>query len=351
MNNIFISYSHKDEEWKDRLVDHLKVLELEGYCTLWDDRKIKVGDDWFIEIEKALQESHIAVMLISVNFLISDFIREEEVSRILERRRQEGLWLIPVIVEPCPWKKVEWLASIQVLPKDGKPLSTRKRHTINTILANLAEDIAAALKLDDEEPYKKEPYDDEPGILDLRVQLDEAFELAMSSIRQIISFMADGENADRQWHSEAQKATAVKIKPKQAQKLVNSKADDFGKRARKLRRLRTNFDAASSDYFNKLEKMIQFQLSSGISTTDEMKNGVLKISEVDIVVRKAQEQYRRVLSAIYNLPEPTRALKIQKRNLISEIEKLNVVIGSWLDGTAALRSRFVDKNDSVTSEK
>jgi len=146
MSKIFISYSHKDEKWKDKLVEHLQVLELEGYCSLWDDRKIEMGVDWFPEIEKALQEAGIAVLLISAHFLTSKFIREQEVPRILERRRKEGLRVIPIIVEPCPWKKVEWLASIQLLPKDGKPLSIRKKHTVNTILAKLAEDIAALIK-------------------------------------------------------------------------------------------------------------------------------------------------------------------------------------------------------------
>jgi hypothetical protein len=155
MSKIFISYSHQDEQWKDKLVEHLKVLELEGYCTLWDDRKIKVGDDWFPEIEKALQEASIAVMLISVHFLTSNFIRQEEVPRILERRHQEGLRVIPIIIKPCPWKTVQWLKSIQLVPKDGKPLSTRKKHTINTIMANLAEDIAALIK----PKAKKEPED------------------------------------------------------------------------------------------------------------------------------------------------------------------------------------------------
>jgi tetratricopeptide (TPR) repeat protein len=63
--------------------------------------------------------------------------------------------VIPIIVEPCPWKKVEWLASIQVLPKDGKPLSTRKRHTVNTILAKLSEDIAALIKQKPKEPESR----------------------------------------------------------------------------------------------------------------------------------------------------------------------------------------------------
>jgi hypothetical protein len=146
MSKIFISYSHKDEEWKDKLVDHLKVLELEGYCSLWDDRKIEMGDDWFPAIEKALQEASIAVMLIGVYFLTSKFIREVEAPRILERWRKEGLRMIPLIVEPCAWNTVEWLAAVQLAPKDGIPLSSKTDHEINEILAKLAEDIAALIK-------------------------------------------------------------------------------------------------------------------------------------------------------------------------------------------------------------
>ena len=146
MSKIFISYSHKDEEWKDKLVEHLKVLELEGYCSLWDDRKIKAGDDWFPEIEKALQGAGIAVMLISAHFLTLDFIREQEVPRIMERRRKEGLKVMPVIIKPCAWNTVDWLKSIQLLPKDGVPLSTKKDHEIDTVLAKLAEDIAVLIK-------------------------------------------------------------------------------------------------------------------------------------------------------------------------------------------------------------
>ncbi len=149
MSKIFISYSHKDEEWKDKLVEHLQVMELEGYCTLWDDRKIKAGDDWFPEIEKALQEASIAVLLISAHFLTSNFIREQEVPRILGRRRKEGLRVIPIIVEPCAWKTVQWLKSIQFLPRDGEPLSKGNENEIDAVLAKLAEDIAALLKTKD----------------------------------------------------------------------------------------------------------------------------------------------------------------------------------------------------------
>jgi hypothetical protein len=51
---VFISYSHKDEAWKDRLVTHLKVLQEQGLVALWDDRRISAGDDWYEEIQSAI---------------------------------------------------------------------------------------------------------------------------------------------------------------------------------------------------------------------------------------------------------------------------------------------------------
>ena len=50
--SVFISYSHKDEEWKDRLVIHLKVLQMQNVLDVWDDRRIEAGDDWRAEIER-----------------------------------------------------------------------------------------------------------------------------------------------------------------------------------------------------------------------------------------------------------------------------------------------------------
>jgi predicted nucleotide-binding protein len=85
MKRIFISYSHADKVWKDRLVKHLRVLEREGFCHLWHDRKIGLGNDWDPEIENALNKADVAVLVISPDFLDSDFTREKEIPRIRER--------------------------------------------------------------------------------------------------------------------------------------------------------------------------------------------------------------------------------------------------------------------------
>src|SRR6185503_14831110 len=70
---VFISYSHKDEIWKDRLVTQLRALELLGHIVIWEDRKIDAGEQWYPEIQEAMQRADIALCLISPNYLASKF--------------------------------------------------------------------------------------------------------------------------------------------------------------------------------------------------------------------------------------------------------------------------------------
>jgi len=148
--NVFISYSHVDESWKNRLVKQLRVLALEGVLEVWDDRRIAVGDDWRPAIEDAMEQAWVAVFLISADFLTSKFIREEEVPRILERRGA-GLRVVPVIVNSCPWQHVPWLASIQGRPRDGQVLALMKRAKADAALSAIAVEIADLLR--GEEPW------------------------------------------------------------------------------------------------------------------------------------------------------------------------------------------------------
>jgi hypothetical protein len=117
--SIFISYSHADESRKDRVVKQLRVLEPEENFRVWDDRRIDAGDDWYPGIEKALTRASVAILLISDDFLTSQFILGQEVPRLLRRRKEEGLRVIPLIVWPCAWQQVSWLKDIQSRPLDG----------------------------------------------------------------------------------------------------------------------------------------------------------------------------------------------------------------------------------------
>ena len=142
---IFISYCHKDEAWKDRLATHLGVLQYQDRLQIWDDRQIGAGEDWFEKIETSLNASSIALLLISANFLTSNFINQEEVPRLLQRRAQQGVRLIPVILKPCAWETIPWLSRPLARPQDGRPLSGGTEHQIDTDLKAITLEIDSIL--------------------------------------------------------------------------------------------------------------------------------------------------------------------------------------------------------------
>jgi len=142
MKKIFISYSHMDEEWKDKLRPHLKVLEQLGEIVIWDDRKIGAGAEWYDEIKDEMKDADAAVCLISHNYLASDFVNKEEIPYLLERRENEGMALIPILIHPCLWKAVPWLKALQMYPRDGKSVSVDfPGDQANTIFTDVAAEI------------------------------------------------------------------------------------------------------------------------------------------------------------------------------------------------------------------
>lgn len=143
---VFISYSHKDETWKDNVVKHLGVLAQDGQLALWDDRRISGGDNWLPEIEKAIHSCSVALLLISADFLTSKFILGKEIPPLLQRREKEGVHVIPVILRPCAWDDVSWLQSIQARPKDGKALTSMTDNDAEEALALLAKEVNQLIK-------------------------------------------------------------------------------------------------------------------------------------------------------------------------------------------------------------
>ncbi|HEX6184254.1 MAG TPA: TIR domain-containing protein [Pyrinomonadaceae bacterium] len=135
---VFISYSHKDESWKDWLLPQLRALELAGRIAVWDDRKIDGGDTWYPEIEAAMGKAAVSLCLISPDYLASRFCVEEEVPYLLQRRERDGMVLIPVLLRPCQWKAFKWLKEIQMLPRDGKSVAVDFRGIEDAAFAEVA---------------------------------------------------------------------------------------------------------------------------------------------------------------------------------------------------------------------
>lgn len=97
-NNIFVSYSHKDREWLEKLQVYLKPLFPDGGITVWDDTKLTPGSRWSDEIEHALKNASVAVLLVSPDFFTSKFIMDVEWPELRKAAREHGLTILPIAV-------------------------------------------------------------------------------------------------------------------------------------------------------------------------------------------------------------------------------------------------------------
>lgn len=120
---VFVSYSHKDKEYLDRLLIHLKPLESAGLIDPWVDTQLKAGDRWKQEIELALQSASVAIILVSADFLASDFVVRNELPPILTQAERGGTRIIPLIVKPCRFARDPNLSGFQSHNSPDKPLS------------------------------------------------------------------------------------------------------------------------------------------------------------------------------------------------------------------------------------
>lgn len=144
--SVFISYSHNDTVFLKRLQVHLKQLEREGRVDRWDDTRIKSGQDWKAEIKTALSKAGVAVLLLSADFLASDFIDSDEMPEILAAAEANGLTVLPVIVKPCRFTRDKRISKFQAVNDPSKPLINQtegEQETVWVSLANRIEELLA----------------------------------------------------------------------------------------------------------------------------------------------------------------------------------------------------------------
>jgi len=120
---LFFSYSHKDEDLRDKLEVHLAMLKRQLVIETWHDRRIVAGDDFAGRIGEELERADIILLLVSPDFLASDYCYDIEMNRAIERHEAGDARIIPVILRPCDWHGAPF-GKLNAAPKDGKPVST-----------------------------------------------------------------------------------------------------------------------------------------------------------------------------------------------------------------------------------
>jgi internalin A len=119
---LFYSYSHKDEALRDELEVRLKLLQREGLIQQWHDRQIIPGTDWQQELDTHLEQSDVVLLLVSPDFLASDYCHEIEAPRAIKLYEAGEAIVIPILIRPVDWNSVSF-SHIQALPTDLKPVT------------------------------------------------------------------------------------------------------------------------------------------------------------------------------------------------------------------------------------
>jgi hypothetical protein len=141
---VFVSYSHKDAKWVERLRVHIKPFEQKGIIELWDDSKIPIGTKWRKELQAAIQSSTIALLIVSPDFLASDFIAEYELPKLLLRAEAEEVTVMPVIVALCSLKD-SGIEVFQSINPPSMPLNEMTNSEQERTFVKLAEAISRKL--------------------------------------------------------------------------------------------------------------------------------------------------------------------------------------------------------------
>lgn len=134
---VFISYSHRDSEWLQKLKVMLNPLLRTNSIPIWDDTQIEPGALWFEEIKKALAASKVAVLLVTPDFLASNFINDHELPHLLQAARKEGLKVIWVHVSYCLYQVTE-IGQYQAVHDPSKPLDSLERSELNRVLGDIS---------------------------------------------------------------------------------------------------------------------------------------------------------------------------------------------------------------------
>lgn len=143
---VFISYSHADAGCLERLLIHLKPLERAKAIAYWSDQQIRVGDKWKTEIQKNLDDAAIAVLLISADFLASDFIVNNELPPLLLAADSKGIRILPVILKPSGFLRDPVLSSFQAINDPRIPLLGMSHIQQEEIYDKIAGEVSAEMQ-------------------------------------------------------------------------------------------------------------------------------------------------------------------------------------------------------------
>jgi hypothetical protein len=135
---VFYSYSHKDAALRDALATHLAPLRQQNRIEEWYDRDIKPGTDWHEEISSRLDSADLILLLVSADFLASDYCFGVEIDRAMDRLKGGEVEVVPILLRPCLWQDSRF-SQLQIVPRDAQPVVSAA--SVDDALLEVAQEI------------------------------------------------------------------------------------------------------------------------------------------------------------------------------------------------------------------
>ncbi len=168
---VFFSYSHADELLKNELVKHLGILKRQGVISTWDDRQVLPGGEWNQQINENLNTADIILLLVSADFIHSEYCWGVEVNTAIKRHEAGEACVIPIILRNVDWQSAEF-GKLQPLPKNALPVKSWNNQ--DDAFTNVAQGIKSAAKqLIEERQQKQKQASREAAIADYRHKAEE----------------------------------------------------------------------------------------------------------------------------------------------------------------------------------
>lgn len=142
---VFICYAREDESLLRTLEKHLWPLKRQGLIEPWHDREITAGSDWEEEIKKQLDTADLILLLVSPDFMASDYCYSQEMTRAMERHEQGEVYVVPIILRHIYWKGTPF-SKLQALPTDAKPVTDRFWHNPDEAFLSVTEGLSETIE-------------------------------------------------------------------------------------------------------------------------------------------------------------------------------------------------------------
>lgn len=165
----FISYSHQDTKALERLHVHLANLQREGQIETWYDREILAGGGLDEEISLQLESADLYLLMVSPDFIASNYCIERELQRALERHDAGDARVIPIILEPCDWAAMPQLRRLKAVPKDGNPIS--EWANANNAYLNVVQEIRRIVESNSKRQVQQERRNSKPSLQERTIPL------------------------------------------------------------------------------------------------------------------------------------------------------------------------------------